>query len=76
MGPRASKMTVRASKMTARALKMIENLITLLIKIKTLAVKQTRRSEQTEKWHGGGICTQRTGYSRKCAESLFPNILV
>ena len=54
---------VRASKMTARASKMIENLITLLIKIKALAVKQTRRSEQTEKWHGGGICAQRTGYT-------------
>jgi hypothetical protein len=37
-------------------------LITLLTKIQTLAVKQTRRSEQTEKWHGGGICAQRTGY--------------
>ena len=61
-GRGASKMTVRASKMTARASKMIENLITVLIKIKTLAVKQTRRSEQTEKWHGGGICAQRTGY--------------
>ena len=54
MAPRASKMNVRASEMTARASKMIENLITLLIKIKTLAVKQTRRSEQTEKWHVAG----------------------
>ena len=64
MAPRASKMTVRASKMTARASKMIEQMITLLIRIKTLAVKQTRRSEQTEKWHGGRICAQRTGYTR------------
>ena len=62
MAPRASKITARASKMTARASKMIENLITLLTKIQTLAVKQTRRLEQTEKWHGGGICAQRTGY--------------
>ena len=63
MAPRASKVPVQVSKMTTLASKMIETLITLLIKIKTLAVKQTRRSEQTEKWHGGGICAQRTGYT-------------
>ena len=60
--PEIVHMAPRASKMTARASKMIENLITLLIKIKTLAVKQTSRSEQTEKWHGGGERAQRTGY--------------
>ena len=73
MAPQAFKITVRASKMTARASKMMENLITLLTQIQTLAVKRTGRSEQTEaketkrskqtkKWHGGGICAQRTGY--------------
>ena len=62
MAPRASKMIDQVSKMAARASKMINNSLILLIKIKTLAVKQTRRSEQTEKWHGGGICAQRTGY--------------
>ena len=61
MAPRASKIAVGASKMTARASKIIEKLLTLLIKIKTLAVKQARRSEQTEKWHGGGERAQRTG---------------
>jgi hypothetical protein len=61
IGLRASKITARASKMTARASKMIENWITLLVKNETLEVKKTRRSKQTEKWHGGGICAQRTG---------------
>ena len=42
--------------------KIIENLITLLVKNRTLEVKKTRRSKQTEQWHGGGICAQRTGY--------------
>jgi hypothetical protein len=62
IGLQASKITARASKMSARASKIIENWITSLVKNETLEVKKTRRSKQTEKWHGGGICAQRTGY--------------
>jgi hypothetical protein len=36
------------------ASKMMENFSTLLVKNKTLAVKKSRRSKQTKKWHGGG----------------------
>ena len=56
-----SKMTPPFLKNDRPGLKINEKLITLLIKNKTLEVKKRRKSKQTEKWHGGGICAQRTG---------------
>ena len=32
--------------------------------LNTRSCKQKRRPKHTKKWHGGGLCTQRTGYAQ------------
>ena len=49
MGPQASKMSPRASKITQN----LENLVT--------QNQEHPRKKDFEKWHGGGLCAQRTG---------------